>query len=178
MSTASREKERDVISRVARAVAFAAALAGLALAAAGCQAWFDPFLDVPEWKTVRYGDEDPASPIKGVTRMTPVQECEYSHYVRAMSGGLVVAREVRGDWIYYAVTRRQFVQLPPDAEGQQPRVVQAVVVERCKAKQPPVPPPGPPDEMPERPPSGTVPTVDKKQREKVLKNIERNLPTP
>ena len=178
MTPAVPTKAHDTVGRAVGPVALAVMTAALALASAGCQAWFDPFLGVPEWKTVRYGDEDSASPIKGVMRMTPVQECEYSHYVRSVSRGLVVAREVRGDWIYYAVTRRQFVQLPPEAEDQQPRIVQAVVVERCKAKQPPAPPPVTPYEMPELPPFTTVPTVDKKQEEQVLRNIERNLPAP
>ena len=177
MSASDRKMERGLVGRASRAPAVAAVLAGLALVSAGCQAWFDPFLDVPEWKTVRYGDEDPDSPIAGVTRMTPVEEREYSHYVRSVSRGQVVAREARGDWIYYAVTRKQFVQMPAEGQGRQPRIVQAVLIERCKARQPPAAPPPKPYEMPERPTTPTTPAVDKKQKEQVLNKIERNLPT-
>jgi len=153
------KKKRGSIGPAWRALAVAAGLGALALVSAGCQAWFDPFMKVPEWQTVRYGDVAPNSPIAGVTRMTAVQERDYNHYVRAVSRGQVVAREIRGEWVYYAVARKQFIQMPAESEGQQPRIVQAVLIERCRARQPPAAPLPKPYTTPERlvtPPSGTV----------------------
>ena len=127
-------------------------LAAIALsvpAGGGCASLVDPFLGVPEWQTVRYGEEAPDPALRGLPRITAVEEREYDHYVRSASEGCIVAREVRGDWVYYAVVRRRVVPKPgtgPAAPGR----AAAVVYERYRAKQPPRPPPRPSPRLPER----------------------------
>jgi len=128
-------KETTPAGRPARALRLAALVLS-ALAAGGCASLVDPFLGVPEWQTVRYGDDAPNPALEGVPRITAVQSREYSHYIRSASLGRIVAREERGDWIYYAVATRQVVR-PRGADTLGSGRAVAIVYERYRAKQPP-----------------------------------------
>jgi hypothetical protein len=143
--------------RTARRILHLAAAAVCGLSAAGCASLTDPFMGVPEWQTVHYGEDHPV--LDGVPRITAVQDREYGHYVRSASTGRIVAREVRGDWVYYAVASRRVVQGPGAGPSGGGRAV-AVVYERFRVKQPPRPAPKPrprlPDQETEPPEDGTV----------------------
>jgi hypothetical protein len=152
------------------------ALCAAAVALVGCRSLTDPFMGVPEWRTVYYGDEDPQSPLKGVPKLTAVEERQYSHYLRAVGAGLIVAREFSDDWVYYAIATRRPVQQPGQtaAAGRST----AVIVERYKAKVPPEAPPPAPAVVK----TGTrhaVTTVEMhKDRRKTAREIEKSLPEP
>ena len=122
-----------------------------ALAVAGCA---KPFMGVPEWRTVRYEDEDPHTPFRGVPKLTAVQKTEYRNYIRAVREGIIVAREERGDTMYFAVARPVSVRIEPSGPGQAGTAT-VVVTERFKAT---IPAPLEPLETPlsKRPPTGTV----------------------
>jgi len=138
-----------MVGRTVRTILLLATLAGAGLATAGCRSLTDPFMGVPEWQTVRYGKEGPDPALDGVPRITAVEKREYAHYLRAASTGCIIAREVRGDWVYYAIATRCVVRTPGDDPAAPHRAV-AVVYERYRAKQPPKPPPGLPVREPER----------------------------
>ncbi len=163
-----------MVGRTARIVRLVATLAGAGLAAAGCASLTDPFLGVPEWQTVRYGEADAESSLKGVPKITAVETREYMHYVRAASAGRIVAREIRGDWVYYALATRRVMGVSGQGQGV-PRRVVAVVYERYRAKQPPKPPPRFPVEAePER--GGEVDEKAlEKRRERLREDAEKKL---
>lgn len=140
-----------MVGRTVRTILLLATLAASGLAVAGCRSLTDPFMGVPEWQTVRYGKEGPDPALDGVPRITAVEERDYAHYVRAASTGCLVAREVRGDWVYYAVATRCVVRAP-GADPAAPDRAVAVVYERFRAKQPPKPTPKPTPRVPARDP--------------------------
>jgi len=135
--------------RTVRPILLLAALAAVGAPAAGCASLTNPFMGVPEWQTVRYGDEAPDPALNGVPRITAVEEREYAHYLQAASVGRIAVREVRGDWVYYAVANRRVVPKPGAGPGASGRAV-AVVYERYRAKQPPAFVPRPLPELPDR----------------------------
>jgi len=117
----------------------AAAAAAALLAAAGCRSLTDPFLGVQEWQTLRYGRQAPDPRLADMPRITAVRTQPYEHYVREASEGRIVAQEVRGDWVYYAVVTRR--EVPAAEPGGEP--LAAIVTERYRARIPPEPPPSP-----------------------------------
>ncbi len=121
------------------------------LAAGGCGSLTDPFLGVPEWQTVGYGDDAPDPALDGVPRITAVEDREYAHYVRSSSSGRIVAREERGGWIYYALATRRVVGPKQGGPSGHRRAV-AVVYERYRAKMPPRLVPKPPPHLPDHEP--------------------------
>jgi len=147
-----------------------------AWAGAGCRSITDPFMGVPEYKTVRYDSEDPTSPLKGVPRITAVEEREYNHYLRAVSTGRLVAREFRDNWVYYGVATSRVIQYPATdgvAGGQ--RV--AVVCERYKARKPPEPAVAPRIQRGRERQSGVTTVKIGKDKDKARKELEKSLPS-
>lgn len=122
-----------------------------ALAIGGCA---KPFMGVSEWRTVHYEDEDPNTPFRGVPKLTAVQKTEYRNYLRAVRDGIIVAREERGNTMYFAVARPVNVRVEPSGPGQADTAM-VVVTERFKTT---IPAPLEPIETPlsKRPPTGTV----------------------
>jgi len=168
-----------MVGRTVRTILLLAMLAGAACVPAGCRSLTDPFLGVPEWKTVRYGDEDSESPLKGVPKITAVETREYAHYVRAVSAGRVVVREFRDDWVYYAVATLRAVETSGEAPAA-PRRTVAVVYERYRAKRAPEPAPRlPVEDKPEPGEKATSTAIEKRRkrlREKAEKELRQRLP--
>ncbi|MFO8013766.1 MAG: hypothetical protein R6X20_10735 [Phycisphaerae bacterium] len=145
--------------------------------AGGCASLTDPFLGVPEWQTVHYGDETPDPALRGVPRITAVEERAYTHYVQAASTGRLVAREVRGGWIYYAVATRRAVRVP-GADPSGPHRAVAVVYERYRARQPAKPAPKPRFRLPDQestPPEEAIVIQPGTEAEEMRKRIEERL---
>jgi len=163
--------------RTVRTILLLVTLAASSLAAAGCRSLTNPFMGVPEWQTVRYGKDAPDPALEGVPRITAVEERDYAHYVRAASTGCLVAREVRGDWVYYAVATRYVVRVP-GADPAAPHRAVAVVYERYRAKQPSdatprLPPRMPVRDLERRDDAGIVPAGP--DAEETRKRIEKDL---
>lgn len=163
--------------RTAASILLLACLGLGGLPAGGCASLTDPFLGVPEWQTVRYGADAPDPALDGVPRITAVEDREYAHYVRSASSGRIVAREERGDWIYYALATRRVVRPKRSGPAGPGRAV-AVVYERYRAKMPPrlvpKPPPRLPDhEAPESEDAVVVPAGPK--AEEMRNRIEEDL---
>jgi len=142
---------------------------------AGCRSMTDPFLGVPEWKSVHYTSEDPHSPLHDVPRITAVETRDYNHYLRAAASGRLVAREFRDNWVYYGVATRRVVEYPAangDVGGQ--RV--AVTCERYKARKPEQPTLRTPVQQ-EAEQRQSVTTVKVgKDKDKAKKELEKALP--
>ncbi len=130
-------------------------LVALCAAVAGCTSLTKPFMGVPEYKTVRYEDDDPRTPLRGVPKLTAVRQTEYRNFLFAMREGRIVAQERRGDMMYFAVAVSQNVPLVTAGTGET-RTAMVVVTERYKAKMPSPSPEIVPTE-PRRLPSTTQP---------------------
>jgi hypothetical protein len=163
--------------RTARRILHLATLAVCGVSAAGCASLTDPFMGVPEWQTVRYGGEASDPALDGVPRITAVEEREYTHYVQAASTGRLVARDVRGDWVYYAIATRRGVQVPGGDPAGPHRVV-AVVYERYRARQPARPVPKPAFQLPDQestPPEDAIVVQPGPEAEEMRRRLEERL---
>jgi hypothetical protein len=127
----------------------------LCAAVAGCTSFTKPFMGVPEYKTIRYEDDDPRTPLRGVPKLTAVRQAEYRDFLRAMREGRIVAQERRGDTMYFAVAVPKNVPLVNAGTGEAGTAM-VVVTERYKAKMPAPSPEIVPKE-PRRAPSITQP---------------------
>lgn len=99
-----------------------------------------PFLGVAEDRVRKFEDQNPDIDfrLRGFATMSKVQSADYTDYFRLKEAGRIDHEEVRGKFVYFAVTKLRILHLPPAGPGTADEVA-FEFVERFKA---PLPPPG------------------------------------
>jgi len=88
-----------------------------------------PFLGVPEDRALLLEEDNPQTPLRGITKVTAVRLTDEASYRALKRSGRVVAEERRGEWLYFAIQGELHVPLPGAADG-----ALAIVTERFKAR--------------------------------------------
>ncbi len=93
-----------------------------------------PFLGVPEDRTRKIEDENPAidSRLRGLTTMTEVQTADHATYSRIKKEGRIAKEETRGGFVYFSVDEFRTVPLANGGAGAAGGVA-VTVVSRYKA---------------------------------------------